>query len=1038
MKKRLHGFLTLFLALVVQLSFAQVSSVTGTVTDEGGMSVPGVNVIVKGTNTGAQTDFDGKYSVPAASGDVLVFSYVGFQTQEMVVGANKTINVTLAVDAAQLDEVIVTALGIERKPRELSYAVASLDNEELTETRALNTATALSGKVSGLQVNTIGNGVNPNTRVVLRGNRSLLGNNEALIVVDGYPTTRGVLDRINPEDIAKTTVLKGANAAALYGSEAANGVIIITTKKGKGKLNVTLTTSFQLEDIAYYPELQDEFGAGGFPDGTLYPLENVNWGPRFDGSLVEASETYEDGRVLMVPFSPIKNNHENFFNTGTTIRNSVTVGGGDEDSDFLLSLDHSNVEGVVPNDQYNRTNARFKASRKFDKLTVGGNLSFFRSHSNTVTRGGHQERDLMFYLLNTPLHIPLADLKDWRSGEFARNEVSYYRFYENPYFILDSQRRKEDVTEFTFIANANYDFTDWLSARVNVGYTNYGTSRKDELGGLTYALHAPDPYSEIAPFGPATEDNMYDLNRVNSDFIVSADKQLSDKFHVSANVGHNLRLQYTKEIEVGGTNLIIPDFYNVSTRTGNLTGEETQEEYRKVGVYGDFTLGFDDYLFLTGSGRNDWSSALNKDNRSYFYPSGGISFIPTTAFEGLQGTLRYLKASFSASKTGNDPDPYQTRSTFFAPDGSQGYGSFPYGSTAGLALSSTERDPNLKPEFTTSLEAGVEFAFFRGDRLSGGVTAYKSNSTDQLVEIETSQASGARSLFTNIGEIENLGLEVDLRGKVIRSTDFSWDLGVNYSTIKSEVLSLKEGVDEIEIGGAFLDNTGYGVAIVAQVGEPYPLIKTTDYERDAQGRVIVGDDGDPITNPNLTAQGKTTPDYIVGLNTKISYKNFTLYAVADYRTGHVFYNSIVDALEFTGLTQHSASSGRQPFVFPNSVYDDGTGNLVANGNRLTTGGGNDFWDAYGETKSNYVTDATTVKLREVSLGYTFDQDLIDNLGLQDLSLNVYGRNLFMWRPSSNVYTDPEFNYDSGNATGFGTGAQTPPTRQYGVSLTAKF
>jgi len=1032
MKSNLRSILTLILAFVVQLSFAQQQPVTGTVTDEAGLPLPGVNIIIKGTTTGVQSDFDGIYSLQASPGDVLVYSFIGLVKAEKTVGTSSTIDVVMNTDAAQLDEVIVTALGIERKPRELSYAVASLDNEDLTETRALNTATALTGKVSGLQVNTIGNGVNPNTRVVLRGNRSLLGNNEALIVVDGYPTTRGVLDRINPEDIAKTTVLKGANAAALYGSEAANGVIIITTKKGNGKLNVSLTTSFQLEDVSYYPELQDEFGAGGFPDGTLYPLENVNWGPRFDGSMVEASETYEDGRVLMVPFSPIKNNHQNFFNTGTNIRNSVTVSGGDEDSDFLLSLDHSNIEGVVPNDQYNRTNARFKASKTFGKFQVGGNLSFFRSHANTVTSGGHQDRPLMWYLINTPLHIPLADLKNWRTGEFARNEVSYYRFYENPYFILDTQRQKTDVTDFTFIANASYDFTDWLSARVNVGYTNYGTTRKDSKGGLTYALHVPNPYSEISPFGPSTEDNMYELNRVNSDFIISADQQLNDKFHISANVGHNLRIQYSKEIQVGGTNLIIPDFYNVSTRTGNLSGFEDQNEYRKVGVYGDFTLGYNDYLFLTGSGRNDWSSALNKANRSYFYPSAGLSFIPTTAFEGMQGTLRYLKASFSASKTGNDPDAYQTQSTFYAPDG------FPFGSTPGLALSSTERDPNLKPEFTTSLEAGIEFAFFRGDRLSGGVTAYKSNSTDQLVQINTSYASGAQALFTNIGEIENLGLEIDLMGKVISSHDFSWDLGVNYSTIKSEVLSLAEGIDELEIGGPYADNSGYGAVIVAQVGQPYPLIKTTDYERDAQGRVIVGADGDPIANPQLTAQGKTTPDYIVGLNSKIRYKNFTLYAVADYRTGHVFYNNLVDALEFTGLTQHSATSGRQPFVFPNSVYDDGTGSYVANTNRPTTGGGNTFWDGYNETKSNYVTDATTVKLREVSLGYTFNENLITNLGLNDLSLNMYGRNLIMWRPSSNVYTDPEFNYTSGNATGFGTQSQTPPTRQYGVSLTAKF
>lgn len=1037
MKTRYNGLLTLLFALVVQFSFAQTKTVGGTVTDGQGLPLPGVNVLIQGTTTGTQTDFDGKYSLSVETGATLVFSYVGFADQKIKVGTSNTIDVRLEAGEA-LDEVIVTALGIKRKPKELSYSVASLDDDQLTKTRAVNVATSMTGKVSGLQINTIGNGVNPDTRVILRGNRSLLGNNQALIVVDGYPSSRGVLDRINPADIQSVNVLKGANAAALYGSDASNGVIIITTKGGSGKLSVTLTTSFQEEQVAYLPELQDQFGVGGFPDGTLRPLENVSWGPRFDGRMVDASETYPDGRVLQVPYSPIKNNYKSFYNTGSTIRNSITLQGGDDTSEFLLSLDHSNVEGVVPKDQYNRTNARLKASKKFGNLEVGGNLSFFRSHSNVVGRGGHQARDINWYIFNTPQHIPITQYQNWKTGEFTRNEVSYYRFYENPYFIVDTQRDFRDINEFTLITDASYKFTDYLSATLRMGYTNYNAESKQKHGGLTYDFQIPNDYATIAPFFPTTEDEIDNRDRFNSDFIITFDRNIGEDFHASINVGQNIRIENSKDIIVSGNGLILPDFYNVSTRTGNLGGSEESKEYRKLGVYGDFTLGYKDFLFLTGSGRNDWTSALKKDNRSYFYPGAGISFVPTEAFPELKGTLRYLKASFNITKTGNDPDIYETNRSFFAPDGTQGYGLFPYGTTPGLSLSSREPDPNLKPEFTTSKEAGLEFGLFKGDRLSGSVSVYQTNTTDQLVPINTSLASGARTIYTNVGEIQNQGIEVDLNGKFLRTQDFSWDIGVNYSLNDSEVLSLKEGVPEIEVGGAFVDNSGYGAVIVARVGEPYPLIKAKDYQRDDQGRVIVGADGDPLENSDLTVQGKTTPSYIVGLNTTLNYKNFSLYAVMDYRTGHVFYNSLVDVLEFTGLTQHSVTSNRQPFVFPNSVYSDGNGGYVQNTNRPTTGGGNAFWDTYNTTKANYVTDATTLKLREVSLSYTFNKNLIDKLGLQDLSLGIYGRNLFMWRPADNVYTDPEFNYSSGNAVGFGSQAQTAPTRQYGLSFTAKF
>ena len=438
-------------------------------------------------------------------------------------------------------------------------------------------------------------------------------------------------------------------------------------------------------------------------------------------------------------------------------------------------------------------------------------------------------------------------------------------------------------------------------------------------------------------------------------------------------------------------------------------------------------MGFNDWLFVNGSVRNDWSSTLSLENNSFFYPGGGISFVLSQAIPTMVSPkgLSYLKLSANLTKSGNDPAAYANSSIFATTSG------FPYGSIPGLGQSTRDVTSDLRPEFTLSREAGLEFGFFR-NRLTGNITVYQTNTTDQIIPINTSSASGATSLMTNVGEVQNKGLEFDLNADIIKTSDFRWNVATNFSTYNSKVVSLADGVDELSIGGYADFN------IVARVGESYPMIKTTAYERDPQGRIIVGANGDPIQATDMKVQGKTTPDFVVGLNTTIDFKRFKLYASADYREGGVFYNNLVDALEFTGLTQHSVTAGRMPFVFPNSSYLDATGNYVANTDRLTSGGGNAFWDKYNDVKENYVTDASYVKIREIALSYDFSKDWISSAGLTGLSMGVYTRNPFTFRPKSNVYTDPEFNYSTGNVIGIGDQRQGPPTRILGFKLTANF
>jgi len=1031
MKTKFSGILTLLLAFVVQLSFAQEKTISGIVSDNSGLPLPGATVLVKGTTSGTSSDFDGKYSLSANKGATLIFSFVGYATQKIVIGSSNIVNVKLQEDASSLDEVVITALNIRRKPRELAYSVAKLASTDITETKAVNAATALIGKVSGMQINTVNSGVNPNTRIVLRGSRSLLGNNQALIVIDGFPSARGVFDRMSPNDIENVNVLKGSNAAVLYGSEASNGVLLVTTKKGKGKLSVEYNTSTQFDKVSYLPELQDQFGAGGFPDGTLYPLENVAWGPRFDGRLVDASETYADGRVLQVPFSPIKNRNRDFFNTGTTLRHGVILSGGDETSDFLLSLDQTNTTGTIPKDKYNRTNFRVKGSREYGKLKIGGNVTFFRDHQNvTAGQGGRQSRPFYWTLINTPLHIPLnnPEYKNWRNGEFTRNEVSFFRFYENPYFILDTQRDKTNVQEFNVLTNVDYKINDWITASIAAGYTSNTRKFKRETGAFTYAFQVPNAYSNLDPYGAATISNLSITDRFNSDLLVTLDKEFNN-FSTKLTVGQNTRIETRDFISVAGNDLNIPNFYNVSTRTGELIGSEFASDFRRIGVYADATLGYKNFLFLNLIGRNDWSSTLSKENRSFFYPGAGLSFVVSDAFPSIKSDsgINYLKTNFSVTKTGRDPSEYQNNATFITPS------NFPYSNTVGLSQSNNAPDANLNPEFTNSIEAGVELTLFK-DRFSIIATAYKTNTVDQIIPVNVSLTSGALTNIVNVGEIENKGLELDLTGTIFKAQDFSWDMSINYTGFESEVLSLTEGVNEIEIGAA----AAAGARIVAIVGESFPLLRTTAYLRDPQGRVIVGADGDPVQDTQEQIQGKTVPDYILGYKSTVRYKNFRLYVSADYRTGHVFYNNLYDALEFTGLTPHSASSGRQAFVFPNSSYADGAGGFTENNDRLTTGGGNSFWDSYNEVKENYVTDASSLRLREVSLSYSLDNDFLEKIGFQKVTLGIYGRNLVTWLPKANKITDPEFANNTGNAVGIGTQSQGPPTRSFGASLSLKF
>lgn len=1011
----------LFMALVVQITFAQERPVSGTVTDLNGLPLPGVNVQIKGTTGGTQTDLDGKFSINASPSQSLVFTFLGLKTQE-VSAATTNLKISMEDDAQTLESVVITALGIKRNPKELSYSTQVVRSDELNQAKAVNAATALVGKVSGLQINTIGSGVNPQTRVVLRGARSISGNNQALIVIDGVPSDQNTLSELNPNDIENTTILKGANAAALYGSAGSNGAIMITTKRGKsGKLAVEVNSTVTFEKVQFTPDRQTRFGQGWA--GELDPVENTNWGAPLDGSLVQVGQAAPDGSIREYTYSARENNIKDFFNTGTTKQNGISLTQGDENGSIFFSAQDVKTEGIIPGDVYHKNTFRLNATKVSGNWTLGGNVSYFTdktdvagSLAGTDTEGEDTGVSLYSQLLQTPINVPLQAYSNGDLQDYFTNYAS------NPYWILKNSRNRSYSDRFQGNVDIDYKVADWMNITYRGGVSTLSSTFKNTNNAYTFT-----DGSGREDLNQGVSDGLNSRRTINSDLIFNFNFNLTEDITAKFLVGNNIRDIKTKEIGIRGDNLVAEGVYNVSIRTGELQGYEYNSRLRSVGLYGSAEFGYKDFLFLTATGRNDWSSTLIKENNSFFYPSAGLSFVPTTAFDFGGDVLTFMKVAASFTKVGNSASVYANQNTFVRSTG------FPYGDLTSFNLDNSVALSNLKPEFTISKEFNLNTEFFKR-RIAFDASYYISNSKDQIISAAASYASGASRALLNAGELETRGLELDLYVEPIRTEDFSWNFRLNYSAPKTEVKSLLPGVDELSLGS--LGTAG----VYAIVGQEYPIIKGTAYERDDQGRVIIDQaTGNPIQSSTLKNLGKTTPDYILGLSTNLNYKGFRLSAVFDYRTGHVFYNQIGQMLDFTGSSVQSAESGRLPFVFPNSSYQSAPGVYTQNTSITTSSGGQPFWDSvYSNIDENYVVDATAFKCREIALSYTLPQRLMTNLPFQGINVGVNARNVFMFLPRSNRFTDPEFGSTTGNAVGIGTTTEVPPTRSYGFNVTLTF
>jgi TonB-linked SusC/RagA family outer membrane protein len=1027
---------------------AQERTVTGRITsNEDGTALPGVNVVLKGTTTGTGTDAEGRYSIAVPStGGTLVFTFIGLKSKDVEVGSRTTVDVQLEQEVTQFNEVVITAGGLVVQKRELGNMATTVKSTDITQGKSQNAVAGLQGKVPGLLVSAVSSGVNPNYRVVLRGQRSLLGNNQALLVLDNVITPTGVLGNLNPEDIEDIQVLNGAGAAALYGSDASNGALIVTTKRGKaGKTEIKISNTTTAETVSYLPQLQSEFGSGTTPDTPpIYtPYENQQYGPRFDGSLRVIGKPLQDGSIQTVPYSAT-DARDDFWETGMMSQTDFSVTSGNDKSTIYAAAQYFRQHSTVPWDKYKRYSFRANVDQKIgEKVKALISTNYISNNYDVSTQVGQALTDALM----SPAQVDFTKYQDWKNNPFANPNGYYNEYFDNPYFTLSNNRRETKNAYFQGTLDLRWNPITPLTLTARIGLSTRNVFSKSHTGKFIFS-----DYTKGISGGSKTDiagsvsDEASNSNQLITDLLAEYKTELSEDFSLSVVGGFQSRDNTYKNVFISANGLVISDVYNINNTLTNLSGgtmaspfdQNVEYHSTQFGVYGDVRLGFKDLAYLHFTGRNDWRSVLSKENRSFFYPAVDASIILSEAIAALQSSklIDAVKIRGGYSQVGQvNIDPYALNATF-----GQAYG-YPYGTGGGFSLGNTLVSPDLEPEITTSVEAGFDIDL-KKYAASIGFTVYKSNTVDQTIPVQISSATGYSTLRTNVGEVENKGFETYIRVTPIEtSSGLAVSLQATYSLNRNDVVSLSDQSDLM-----ILENVGSIGRIVAKVGEPFPYLQVTTYNRTPDGKVIVNPNtGFPASNGSYSDVGTTSPPHILGLSGEVKYKNFRLAAVAEYRNGHYIVNFLSAALDFSGAGIRSAWYNRERFVFPNSAYEDpeNPGTYINNTNVSTTTGGADFWtDGTRNTNigENYAHSAGFWKLRELSLRYDFPASMLSaTTFIKGASLSVQGRNLFIWTPKTNLYTDPEYSaagVDS-NAIGFTNVNLTPPARYIGgtVSLT---
>ncbi|RAU83636.1 SusC/RagA family TonB-linked outer membrane protein [Pontibacter arcticus] len=1030
MKKLLLISFALVLVLLQQ-AMAQGKTVTGTVTDQStGDGLPGVAVLVKGTTVGVATGADGSYSINVpAEGNTLQFRFIGYTAVERSIGNASTINVAMSLDNKQLQEVVVTALGIQREKKDLGYSVGTVNAEELIVGRPTNVVNALSGKVAGVKISSASGMVGSSSGIFIRGNTTFTGNNQPLFVVDGVPIDNGGGDNalqngvsnsnraidLNQDDIESINILKGPAAAALYGSRAASGAVIITTKKGKAgqKNRLEFNSSYNLVDVNRFPDWQNEYAQG--TGGNFIPTSNVSWGPRIAG------QTVTNFRGEQEALTAYPDNIKDIFKTGTNRQNTLSFSGGGDKASYRLSYGNTAERGILDNNSLDRNNFTFNGSSAItSKLTSGINFQYVNSNSER-TQVGNQLSNPFFRGWFIPRNINLSGIP---YQDEAGNQI-YFDAVDNPYWTIANNTYEDEVNRVIGNVNFTYDLLPWLSANYRLGVDAYNFVAKgyDQIGARGAA--------NVSALGTGgIYDQSFLSRNVNSNFILSGSRDLNDDFKLSFNVGNEVVHSSSKNVTVTGKTLGIKDLKNISNASV-VTGSANRDIRRLVGLFADVTVGYKNFVTLNMTGRNDFSSTFGEDENSYFYPSVAVSFIATEAFPALKNNvIEFAKIKANYAKVGKEAPSFSTNTYFVQAGASDGFGPavvFPYNGLGGRTLSNASGDPNLRPEFTTSKEIGLEMQFFK-NRLGFEANYYQTNSEDLIFAVPISSSSGFTSQTKNAGTLENKGIEFLLNASPVKSPNFSWDVSFNFTRNRSEVLQLADGVPNIILAGFTTPN------IRLEAGQPYGVMYGSAFLRNDNGQLIINNTtGLPSLDPISRKIGDTNPDWTGGITNNLNFKGINFNFLIDIRKGGDVYSRNLGDLIRSGSVAETAEFDRfnadgtlaTPYIFE-GVKADGSPNTTP----VTT---EQYFTTLHTAGESYVYDATWIRLREASISYSVPSAIVQKTPFGRLEIGLNGRNLLMRAPNF-PHLDPENNtLGVSNAQGFEFNG-LPQTRSYGAFL----
>jgi TonB-linked SusC/RagA family outer membrane protein len=990
----------------------------GRVVNQQGEPLQNVSVLIAGTQIGTTTNSDGRFSLTVSDDRnvVLEVSSVGFQTKRINVGKQTDVNIILDVEVSGLSDVVVTALGIKREAKSLTYSTQSVNPKSLSEARELNVLTSLEGKVAGLSISSSSGGVGTGVRVILRGNRSIDGDSQPLYVIDGVigadPTT------ISPDNIASIDVLKGANASALYGSLAQNGVIIMETKKGVAGSHVSLSQTFMEQDPYGLLPFQNEYGQGY--GGVYSKSADASWGPKMTGQMVDTWSLDPADAGKQYAFLPQPNNRKDAFQKGYNSASNLTASMGSENLQAFFSYTYTDGKGIVANNNLKRHNISTRITSKLtSKLSLDSKIEFMQQEIDNRTDGYPNPIEQIY---NMPANIRTQDLIHYSFQNANGNTIQNYWNPstvngQNAYWVQNKIKTMSAQTNTIVMTSLTYSFSDALKLMVRASYDGYGNNGNVKNYSGTYP----------GGFGLYSESKGQGFS-LNSDFLLSYKNDIAKNLNVRLSAGGTtLKFRNSSLGASTGAALLVPNLFSISNTNAPTASYSPGSSTNKNSLYAFATVSFKNALFLDLTGRNDWSSTLPAASRSYFYPSVGLSAVLTDLIPTLPKAVSFLKLRMSYADVGNDTRPYLLqRAVILGPGGNNGF----------LQLDGLLPNQNLLPEKTSSSELGLEIRLLN-DRVGLNITDYQTDTRNQLFQLSLPVGSGATSYFTNGGNVRNKGVEVILSLTPVKTMDFNWDINMNFALNRNKVVKISDVSPKIIIPDSYFKDF-----VIAQ-GQPYGQMYGKGWKRDSQGRVLIGSDGLPLITPGRSVLlSNFNPDWIGGMQNSLQYKNFSLSFLIDTRQGGTLVsqsNAIIDGL---GLSQRTLAGRAGDFIFGKNVFGNETAVLADGTPNSIPITAEKFWTAVGGRNAPiaepFVISATNTRLRELTFGYSLPKSLLNKAHfLADARISIVGRNLFFISRAS-PYADPDLMSGTAKIDEGHEYFNPPSSRYYGFNLKIGF